>query len=82
MKWRKDGAQGMPAPYLEESAMIQNSQPADQAIHTEAIKAARECVWCIPATLREGEVIETTRQFYGIIRERMESLQANGGRAM
>jgi hypothetical protein len=51
-----------------------NHRPADPAIHAEAVKAARECVWVIQAVLREEEVIEATRQFYGIIRERMERL--------
>jgi hypothetical protein len=58
--------------------MIDTDKAADPAIHREAIKAARDCVWIIQAVLREEEVIEATRQFYGIIRERMESLKAKG----
>jgi hypothetical protein len=41
-------------------AMMQHNQPADPAIHAEAIKAARDCVWIIQAVLREEEVIEAT----------------------
>jgi hypothetical protein len=58
--------------------MADETTPADPAIHAEAIKAARECVWIIQAVLRDEEVIDATREFYRVIRERMESLKSKG----
>jgi hypothetical protein len=53
--------------------VLNTNQPADPAIHAAAVRMARRCVYIIQAVLREEEVIEATREFYGVLREELEA---------
>jgi hypothetical protein len=55
--------------------MINQTQPADPAIHFESIRIARACRHIIQCCLREEEWIDCDREFYEIIRDALERLQ-------
>ena len=52
------------------------SHPADQKIHETAVRAARRCRCIVQACLREEEWGEADREFFGFIREEIESFAA------
>ena len=54
-----------------------DARQTDPQIHAAAIVIARRCVNIIQVCLRDEEVIEATREFYGVIREELERWKAS-----
>lgn len=56
--------------------MFMASQPTSPEIHATAIRAARRCRNIVQACLREEEWADADWEFYRVIREELEALQA------